>query len=312
MTGRTERQYRRRAHYPARINFGITNELRAALKTLADKAGIGAVRARLRPSRRRNGQKRTAHSEPAPAHPGATRHPRRATGRGPRRWIDRHPTTHDRKEGVGLMRRRIVFSVASAELHRRLAVSPRAAAAPVPPPVGGDGPPRKPLDTASRPLPGSSLRTPGVICVWRTSSSSSISPNSGRDPGSSTGAANQANRKITSISSTRPDASKAPLRSPAATGLALGAFGKGDPAHTSFSQRPSEIRPTRPSDPTPPPRTGRRSVTVCCGPEDCSGLDLRRDTDRSDGVTRPEPHQSTENRAPIQCTPEHDSLLAKK
>ena len=71
MTGRTERQYRRRAHYPARINFGITNELRAALKTLADKAdtcvaevardcieaGIGAVRARLRPSRRRNGQK---------------------------------------------------------------------------------------------------------------------------------------------------------------------------------------------------------------------------------------------------------------
>ena len=60
MTGRTERQYRRRAHYPARINFGITNELRAALETLADKtdtcvaevardcieAGIGAVRAR--------------------------------------------------------------------------------------------------------------------------------------------------------------------------------------------------------------------------------------------------------------------------
>ena len=38
MTGRTERQYRRRAHYPARINLGITNELRAALKTLADKA----------------------------------------------------------------------------------------------------------------------------------------------------------------------------------------------------------------------------------------------------------------------------------
>ena len=28
MTGRTERQYRRRAHYPARINLGITNELR--------------------------------------------------------------------------------------------------------------------------------------------------------------------------------------------------------------------------------------------------------------------------------------------
>ena len=62
MTGRTERQYRRRAHYPARINFGITNELRAALETLADKAdtcvaevardcieaGLGAVRARLR------------------------------------------------------------------------------------------------------------------------------------------------------------------------------------------------------------------------------------------------------------------------
>ena len=38
MTGRTERQYRRRAHYPARINFGITNELRAALEALADKA----------------------------------------------------------------------------------------------------------------------------------------------------------------------------------------------------------------------------------------------------------------------------------
>ena len=57
MTGRTERQYRRRTHYPARINFGITNELRAALEALADKAGIGAVRARLRPSRRRNGQK---------------------------------------------------------------------------------------------------------------------------------------------------------------------------------------------------------------------------------------------------------------
>ena len=62
MTGRTKRQYRRRAHYPARINFGITNELRAALEALADKAdtcvaevardcieaGIGAVRARLR------------------------------------------------------------------------------------------------------------------------------------------------------------------------------------------------------------------------------------------------------------------------
>ena len=67
MTGRTERQYRRRAHYPA----SITAELRAALEALADKAntcvaevardcieaGIGAVRARLRPSRRRNGQK---------------------------------------------------------------------------------------------------------------------------------------------------------------------------------------------------------------------------------------------------------------
>ena len=119
--------------------------------------------------------KRTAHSEPAPAHHKATRHPRRATDRGPargikcedgydylrqiraelksrirgrhrdairaagtepaqqrripppgtprrwprlmrgcpRRWIDRHLTTHDRKEGVGLMRKRIVFSVAS-------------------------------------------------------------------------------------------------------------------------------------------------------------------------------------------------------
>ena len=71
MTGRTERQYRRRAHYPARINFGVTAELRAALEALADKAdtcvaevardcieaGIGAVRARLRPSRRRDGQK---------------------------------------------------------------------------------------------------------------------------------------------------------------------------------------------------------------------------------------------------------------
>ena len=39
MTGRTERQYRRRTHYPARINFGITNELRAALEALADKGG---------------------------------------------------------------------------------------------------------------------------------------------------------------------------------------------------------------------------------------------------------------------------------
>ena len=38
MTGRTQRQYRRRAHYPARINFGVTAELRAALETLADKA----------------------------------------------------------------------------------------------------------------------------------------------------------------------------------------------------------------------------------------------------------------------------------
>ena len=38
MTGRTERQYRRRTHYPARINFGITNELRTALEALADKA----------------------------------------------------------------------------------------------------------------------------------------------------------------------------------------------------------------------------------------------------------------------------------
>ena len=72
MTERTkERQYRRRAQYPARINFGLTNELRAALEALADKAdtcvsevardcieaGIGAVRARLRPSRRRDEQK---------------------------------------------------------------------------------------------------------------------------------------------------------------------------------------------------------------------------------------------------------------
>ena len=39
MTGRTERQ---RAHYPARINFGITNELRAALETLADNWQDGA------------------------------------------------------------------------------------------------------------------------------------------------------------------------------------------------------------------------------------------------------------------------------
>ena len=38
MTGRTERRYRRRAHYPARINFGVTAELRAALEALADKA----------------------------------------------------------------------------------------------------------------------------------------------------------------------------------------------------------------------------------------------------------------------------------
>ena len=38
MTGQTERQYRRRAHYPARINFGVTAELRAALEALADKA----------------------------------------------------------------------------------------------------------------------------------------------------------------------------------------------------------------------------------------------------------------------------------
>ena len=37
MTGQTERQYRRRAHDPARINFGVTAELRAALETLADK-----------------------------------------------------------------------------------------------------------------------------------------------------------------------------------------------------------------------------------------------------------------------------------
>ena len=42
MTGRAERQYRRRAHYPARINFGITNELRAALETLADNWQGGA------------------------------------------------------------------------------------------------------------------------------------------------------------------------------------------------------------------------------------------------------------------------------
>ena len=62
-----------RATVPAAcpLSFGITNELRTALEALADKAdtcvaevardcieaGIGAVRARLRPSRRRNGQK---------------------------------------------------------------------------------------------------------------------------------------------------------------------------------------------------------------------------------------------------------------
>ena len=62
-----------RATVPAAcpLSFGITNELRTALEALADKAdtcvaevardcieaGIGAVRARLRSSRRRNGQK---------------------------------------------------------------------------------------------------------------------------------------------------------------------------------------------------------------------------------------------------------------
>ena len=70
MTGRTQRQYRRRAHYPARINFGVTAELRAALETLADKAdtcvaevardcieaGIGAVRARTAPVTSRPGR----------------------------------------------------------------------------------------------------------------------------------------------------------------------------------------------------------------------------------------------------------------
>ena len=50
MTGRTERQYRRRAHYPARINFGVTAELRAALETLAGKADtcVAEVGAHLR------------------------------------------------------------------------------------------------------------------------------------------------------------------------------------------------------------------------------------------------------------------------
>ena len=52
MTGRAERQYRRRAHYPARINFGITNELRAALETLADnwQGGAGSARPRAAPA----------------------------------------------------------------------------------------------------------------------------------------------------------------------------------------------------------------------------------------------------------------------
>ena len=56
----------------------------------------------------------------------------------------------------------------------------RTSAAPVPPPGGRartTPPPGNPL-TPPRPLPGSAPRTPGVICVWRTSSSSSISPNS--------------------------------------------------------------------------------------------------------------------------------------
>ena len=53
MTGRTERQYRRRAHYPARINFGITNELRAALEALADKADTCVAEAAQRTKGRR-------------------------------------------------------------------------------------------------------------------------------------------------------------------------------------------------------------------------------------------------------------------
>ena len=47
--------------------------------------GVGSAGRQGRHLRCRGGatDKRTAHSEPAPAHPGATRHPRRATGRGP-------------------------------------------------------------------------------------------------------------------------------------------------------------------------------------------------------------------------------------
>ena len=61
MTGRTERQSRRRAHYPARINFGITNELRAALKTLADKADtcVAEVAQRTKGHRTVNRHRRT-------------------------------------------------------------------------------------------------------------------------------------------------------------------------------------------------------------------------------------------------------------
>ena len=61
MTGRTERQYRRRAHYPARINFGITNELRAALEALADKADtcVAEVAQRTKERRTVNRRRRT-------------------------------------------------------------------------------------------------------------------------------------------------------------------------------------------------------------------------------------------------------------
>ena len=79
MTGRTERQYRRRTHYPARINFGITNELRAALEVLADKAdtcvaevardcieaGIGAPGSNSTPSTS-NGSRSTPVDRPSP------------------------------------------------------------------------------------------------------------------------------------------------------------------------------------------------------------------------------------------------------
>ena len=58
MTERTERQYRRRAHYPARINFGITNELRAALEALADKADTCVAEAAQRTKGRRTVNRR--------------------------------------------------------------------------------------------------------------------------------------------------------------------------------------------------------------------------------------------------------------